>query len=254
MVELVGIGYSPWSHKAKWALEYCGIPFVYREYRPGLGALGLRWRLRRALGKVSVPVLFLDTPLADGKDYVDGSYAIAQWAGGALFAGHDQAAILAWNDRCDRALEHGRARVISALIQSEAGLDEMAEGAAPKALAGAVRPLAKLIASNTLRKYQPAPPREALLEALAMADKARLAPGAYMLGETFSFADIAVACMLEVVEPVGDRFARRGALARAMWRDPELAEAYRDLLGWRDALCERHRAPRPSRRGAKLAP
>lgn len=243
MTELLGISYSPWTHKAKWALQHHLIPFTYREYSPGLGAMGLRWRLRRRKGIVSVPVLF-----ADGIA-VEDSWAIAHWAeqhgsGTPLLA--DIAAMQNWNDRCDAALRYARNRVIMRLIESEPALDEASRGILPASMAGIARPVARAIAKQTLTKYQPAPDRVALTDALDAVERVLGSTHDYLLGD-FSFADIAVATMLEAVEPVGDAYVRRGPASREVWRDEELVARHRRLLTWRDWVCEQRRKPRKKR-------
>ncbi|MBK9071478.1 MAG: glutathione S-transferase N-terminal domain-containing protein [Myxococcales bacterium] len=240
MLELLGISYSPWTHKAKWALQHHQLPFTYREYAPGIGAIGLRWRLRRRTGVVSVPVLFVDGAA------VEDSWAIAQWAeqhgsGAPLFL--DATATKAWHERCDLALQYGRGHVIEKLLRSDAALDEASRGAMPAALARYARPIARAIAKQTQAKYQPAPGRDALIGALAAAEQAVSSTTSFLLGE-FSFADIAVATMLEAVEPVSDTYAKRGPASRAVWRDDELALKHARLLAWRDWVCEQRRQPR----------
>src|SRR6185369_10337053 len=57
MTELIGIPYSPWSEKARWALDVRRVPYVSRLYKPLVGEPMLRLALRRWRGAVSVPVL-----------------------------------------------------------------------------------------------------------------------------------------------------------------------------------------------------
>jgi hypothetical protein len=46
MTELLALPYSPWSEKARWALDVRGVPYDYRRYQPVLGELALRVKLR----------------------------------------------------------------------------------------------------------------------------------------------------------------------------------------------------------------
>jgi glutathione S-transferase len=57
MTELLALPFSPWSEKARWALDARGVPYDYRRYQPILGEPALRAKLRRARGPVTVPVL-----------------------------------------------------------------------------------------------------------------------------------------------------------------------------------------------------
>ena len=74
MRELYEIPFSPWSEKARWALQLCGVPYVSRAYQPLISELKLRRMLKRWGGKVTVPVL------RDGALVIDGSYEIARYA------------------------------------------------------------------------------------------------------------------------------------------------------------------------------
>ena len=55
---LVGESFGPFTQKARWALEFCGVEHTYQEYTPTLSEPGLRLRMRQWSGAVSVPVLF----------------------------------------------------------------------------------------------------------------------------------------------------------------------------------------------------
>ena len=58
---LFGIHYSPWSLRARWALDHHGVDYRYREHTPLLGEWGLRFRSRKRVGSgpVTVPLLVL---------------------------------------------------------------------------------------------------------------------------------------------------------------------------------------------------
>ena len=68
---LIGESFSPWTQKAHWALEHCGVAHRYEEYVPTLHEPRLRWRMRQWSGPMSVPVL-----QAHGQ-WLRGSWAIA---------------------------------------------------------------------------------------------------------------------------------------------------------------------------------
>jgi len=74
MRTLVGEAYSPFSEKARWALDHHRIPYAYREHYPLIGELSLRLRARRLKGRVSTPLLLApEGPVLD-------SFAIAMSA------------------------------------------------------------------------------------------------------------------------------------------------------------------------------
>jgi glutathione S-transferase len=51
---LVGEGFSPWTEKARWALDHHGIRYRCEEYVPLAGEPWLRLRARRFHGRISV--------------------------------------------------------------------------------------------------------------------------------------------------------------------------------------------------------
>ena len=108
MPELLGLPYSPWTEKARWALEARGITYEKRRYAPLTGELGLRRKLGKWSGVVSVPVLTDD----DGRVIGD-SADIARWAdqhgtGPTMFPAGDEAAIEGFIALSDRGLVAGR--------------------------------------------------------------------------------------------------------------------------------------------------
>ena len=66
----------------------------------------------------------------------------------------------------------------------------------------------------------------------------------YLLGDAFSYADIAMALTLQQVHPVDPRYiVRMEGLGPSGMNVPELATRHAGLLAWRDALYARHRRP-----------
>ena len=56
MNELLGLPYSPWSEKARWALDARKVPYKYKVYAPLVGEPALRFKLKKWSGPVSVPL------------------------------------------------------------------------------------------------------------------------------------------------------------------------------------------------------
>ena len=111
MAHLIALSYSPWSEKARWALDHHRVPYRYEEYVPMLGEPLLRLRLRRPTGKVSVPVL-----LDEGRAFTD-SFDIARHAervgsGDPIFPEAVLAEIMRWNERSNAGLAAGRALTV----------------------------------------------------------------------------------------------------------------------------------------------
>ena len=63
----------------------------------------------------------------------------------------------------------------------------------------------------------------------------RAVDGDYLLGR-FSYADIAMAVVLEGIAPMAQVDPPLGPATRRCWSDPALAEEFEDLLHWRQRL------------------
>lgn len=136
---LVGESFSPWTKKARWALEQCGLSFNYTEYTPTISEPGLRWRMRQWSGSVSVPVLFV------GPDVLRGSWKIAghanQESGSHRLGTMDELAD--WDTLSEAALSEGRTRVVRAVLANEAALAEALPPFIPGSLRWPLRFLAR---------------------------------------------------------------------------------------------------------------
>lgn len=251
MLRLYVTPFSPRSEMAKWALDAQGIPYETAGSLPVVGSPDLRLRARRLRGALSGPIA-----VKDGETCV-GPLEVARFGARRsltpIVPVAHLPAIARWADRADRMLRAGRLLALDRVRSDDAALRDLVPPAAP--LRRVAPALGRGGATLWLRRAQAADlevaaPRERLTADL---DRIREAVNAsddgYLVGGAFSFADIAIACALELVEPVGGRFARLGDGARRAWRDPALADAYADLLSWRDRTFERHRevrAPRPA--------
>lgn len=238
--ELLGLPYSPWTERARWALDVRGVAYEKRLYSPLLGEPALRRKLGRWRGVVSVPVLTDD----DG-NVIGDSIAIARWAnergsGPDLFPAELDGAIAKLIEVADRGLGAGRALSLIRLLRDDEGLLEMV----PRALrrVPGARALSAAGVKRTLRKYRGLRDETAARAELAsVLDEVRGAlAGPTLLGGRFTFADIAVAQALAFVEPPAFGL-KLGAATRRSFCDDVLRERYRDLVEWRDALYETYR-------------
>ena len=229
---LIGETFSPWTKKARWALEFCGLSYGYKEYTPTLSEPGLRLRLRQARGRVSVPVLFA------GKQVLRGSWAIANYAQETAGDGRlgDMDTIKPWNDLSESALEEGRTQVVRKIMNNKAALAEGLPGLIPNKLRGPFRFLSYDAVRRLDQKYAhlvtPGALRSALLEtrqALARSSTD------YLLGD-FSYADITMASTVEVFAPIARHDPPLGPATQSCWNNQELIDEFGDLLAWRDRL------------------
>jgi glutathione S-transferase len=245
MPELLGLPYSPWSEKARWALEARGISYAKRLYQPLLGEPGLRKKLGKWRGTVSVPVLTTD----DGEVIAD-SAAIARWAdhhgsGPTLFPAEHDAAIVAFDALAERGMAIGRALSLTRLLDEPAGIAEMVPRSL-RSIPGA-RWIAKRGVARTRRKYRgETDPLVARAQLAGVLDELRASrAGRPTLLGTFTFADIAATQILAFVEPPAFGL-KLGDGTRRSFIDDELRARFADLVTWRDGIYQHHR-PQPER-------
>ncbi|MBT8493280.1 MAG: glutathione S-transferase, partial [Deltaproteobacteria bacterium] len=226
---LYGISYSPWSERARWALDHHGIEYRARDYVAMLSEPLLRLRTRAFTGKMTAPVLLT----ADG--VIRDSVEIARWADRQgrsvpLFPAGHEAAVDGWIERSNRLLEAGRALSTQRTRADEEALASMVP--APKKLRKRLLFVGKLGALYLARKYDfEGLPREQLLVSLRKeldALRDGLDGKAHLIGDELSFADISCACALQFVEPVDDQWIKLGYHARRTMCSPAMAREYSD--------------------------
>jgi glutathione S-transferase len=253
MAELLGIPYSPWSEKARWALDARHVPYRDVTYAPLIGEPMLRVKVGKWTGPVSVPVLTAD----DGRVIPD-SADIARWAdtrgeGPELFPAELAAKVDDFVALSERGLAAGRGLSLVRMLEDDEALSEMVPKPLRKPLGRTGVRIAAMGIKRTLRKYGADGSDRAAheRELAAVLDELRAALGraptnggkAKTLLGRFTFADVAMAQVLAFVEP--PRFGLRiGRASRRSFTDPGMRERYADLVTWRDALYEAHRPRR----------
>ncbi|APR87512.1 Glutathione S-transferase family protein [Minicystis rosea] len=249
MTELLGISFSPWTEKARWALDARRVPYRFRHYQPLLGEPALRLKLRQLAGRVSVPVLTTD----EGRAIAD-SAEIARWADGrgegpALFPAGHEAAMARFIALSERALAAGRTLSLTRMLQDDEALAEMVPGPIRRALGPFAAKMGAFGVARTQRKYGgsrrdlDAARRELLAdldELRAALAEAPSGDGPKTLLGHFSFADIAMAQTLAFGDPPASGL-KLGPASRRSFSDPELRDRYGDLLAWRDELYRTYR-------------
>lgn len=245
MRTLVGLGYSGWTEKARWALDHHRLPYQYREHIPLVGELRLRLHAPRGQ-RGTVPLLLEDSGATMG------SYAIAQRAeregkGAPLFPAASLPEIEQWEQLSDAILRVGRAYMVQRLMQFPEAQAESLPPFIPGFARGRLTPMARMAASFLATKHEAMPDPEAALLATVVPGlerlRAALQGGRFLIG-TFSYADIAMALTLQSIQPVDELFIPLGPGRRKAWTHPALAERFADLIRWRDQLyTERRPAP-----------
>jgi glutathione S-transferase len=240
-LHLVGLHHSPWTERARWALDHHVIAHTYEEYRPILGELGLRVRTRALRGKLTVPVLFApDAIVRESLGIV--RYADLHGRSHALVPSELERDVLAWNERAEAAFAAGRGLYIRALTSDPTAVEEMAPKAIPATLRGGAARMGMALfkRKHDLARRSMAGDEAAIASAL---DALRAAlRGDYVLGR-FTLADLAMALTLQHVFPVSDAYIHLTDAERRCAEHNELAHRYRDIVAWRDMIYARHRRP-----------
>lgn len=243
-VTLIGLAYSPWTEKARWALEHHGIPYQYEEHLILFGLPRLAWATRTSPLRATVPVLL--TP----EGAIFDSFAIARWAsrnggtGASLFPAREEAEISAWNARSERACEAGRVCVTAKVLADPDAQVEALPDFIPRFSRRALRGMARFGAAYLKWEFDyherdVAQARERL-RGIYQELRAALGGRETILPDGFSMADIAMGVTLQWISPRAQGRARLKPATRKAWSDPELAREFADLVEWRDRLFDRH--------------
>jgi glutathione S-transferase len=248
---LWGLSVSPWTEKARWALDHHGVAYRYREHTPLLGEPALRWRTRgRAPGtRATVPFLISE------RERITDSNAIARHAeqigqGAPLFPAEHREAIESWQREVEATMHAARVLVVQALVDNADAQVETLPPQIPGPLRRPLRPLARAGARFLARKHDAGPQRVAdslrTLEQFAERVRAQLDGHQYLVGDRFTWADISAAMVVNGFSGgVPGRLEKLPASKRT-WTQPELVERFADLIAWRDQLYGEHR-PRSAR-------
>jgi len=242
MPTLVALSYSPWSERARWALDHCELTYHEKEYLPLLMAPWLRWKTGRWRGRVSVPVLLAERVLTDS--YEIARHAHAQQPGRGLMPLSLEAPIRDFTDRLEQAMSAGRVLLMDRMSRNRTARIENLPGFFPGFLRPHGDPVARWVLARLRSKYGITPgdtssSREVLRDALAFS-ASRLARAECIL-DAFSFADMVLAGLLQFVEPVADTYITLGPASRQCWRDEAFASQFNGLIDWRDRLYARYR-------------
>jgi glutathione S-transferase len=192
---------SHFNEKARWALDYKRIPHERRSVFPGTQML--RAPLLRG-GTSTVPVIDLD-----GKRIGDSSRIIEElerrWPDPPLYPDDpdERRKALEIEDFFDEHCAHEIRRALFDELLREPELMAEAAGTDSRRGAGVLRPLFPLVNRAVRSKYTITP--EATAEARRTVEaamdrlEAELGPSGYLVGDSFSVADLTAAAILSVI-------------------------------------------------------
>ena len=231
-IHLYAIYYSPWSERARWALDHHRVAYRYHEHVPMLGEPILRLRAR-GRSKATVPLLVDGSgSYADSIDIIERADAIG--TGAPLVP--DSAALREMRDFIEPGLAAARALVVGAMLDDPEALREAAMAISPKSVAGLLRPVAamgtRFIAKKYASKIESPEANEATLEGVLTELRERLGGRETVDPAGFSALDIVAASLLQGRDASGASPHAHGDTARV---DAGAAVRGRSLTSWRGA-------------------
>ncbi|TNE87906.1 MAG: glutathione S-transferase family protein [Deltaproteobacteria bacterium] len=236
MATLYYLPHSPWSERARWALDTCGIDREERVYVSRFGAPWLRLKLRRFAKPITMPLMLVHGQV------LDDSLDIARWAdaraSAGLFPDAHAAEVAAWHGLADRVLAAGRRRTTRLVRADPAAIKATAAKTLP---GGGLLPgfVLQETADWLLAKYahleEDTDDEAILVEGLERLTAA-IADGEYLVGGQRTWADIAMATGLGFIDPHPSMQPHVPAAALPHWRAPALAERFPEALAWRDRI------------------
>jgi glutathione S-transferase len=244
---LWSLSYSPWSDRARWALQHCRIDYRRIAYQPLLGEPAMRMRTGNWSGPVSVPVMQTDEGvLTDSLEIC--RYADEHRAEGVqtLFPAGSEDEIQRMHACSEAALAAGRTLGLRRILEEHRdALDAFVPPTLAKVLGRGGRSIAAMGIRRTIRKYahlEPANLEGTLIELLDTLSEAIAAGTKHddrptTLLPSFSFADITMAVGLSFIVPPKSHLklnehSRRGYTWSAH------PPGYEHVFAWRDAHFE----------------
>ncbi|KAF0686132.1 Aste57867_22097 [Aphanomyces stellatus] len=250
-LELISLSVSPYSLTARWALNYCGVPFKVTPYEPILGELGLRLRLLwrgYVAWKVTVPVLLTD------KSVLPSTFDIALYAHEASPDRHfldDVDAVRMWDTRYQRMLSRFR-HLLMTDVQAH---PDLAIEYAPPALRQHAPSVASVFASVGVSvfnwKYSAesaATNADVVRDTLVLMQKT-LATQPFLLGDHFTYADMLMAVAIDLLVP-GPQSTVQGKRKDLMLARG-LADGFDDVVAWKTSIFDRYFTETPSKSTAR---
>jgi glutathione S-transferase len=249
--QLISLPGSPWSERASFAIYVAGlseevkiVPYVDFVDELYLRYISGRWNFSQ---NVTVPVL----RLADGSTIND-SLDIAKWA---AMKSNGKLKIPD-NDRLQHVV-----RVTESILSAsrfrgfnrvrESGVFDAQDLPSPLRLLpdSFNRSIVRLLFGSLLRKHSdPTWTMESALAQMRSGLKElesilKESGGEYFEKDEFSLADVIASSAMGFVAPLPNGHSRTGPNFGKCWVEPEVAEEFKDLVAWRDALYVARRGP-----------
>jgi glutathione S-transferase len=217
---------SPWCERVRWTFKFKGVPLERQTYQPGPVD---EQKVKKLTGQAQVPVL-----LVDGKAIPDSGEILA-WLESyksepSLLpkSERERAEVMMWEELMDGVLgPHARLLLIGHFVQaSDPELQKAGQYFAQKC------------------QYSPYAEEHANVKVERVLNilKHALDERQYLVGDSFSLADVTAASMLLLVNPPPDELFLFPPAMRPMYTLPITQNAaYSPVLAWRDEMYRKHR-------------
>lgn len=224
-VRLIQIHASPWSERARWGFEFKGVPYTKQDYQIGAG----EEELQNQTGQAQVPVLVVNgTVIPDSTEILN--WLEKHKPEPVLLPRSDKehAQVMVWEELMDWVFgPQGRLLAIGRLLRSD-------DTQMPS------------VGQFFSRKYQYSPYAEGHAKAavgrILTILMHTLTDREYLVGNSFTRADLTTAAILAVVNPPPDELFLFPAPLREAFTDPVALEpAFAKVFAWRDRMYRKHR-------------
>jgi glutathione S-transferase len=224
-IKLINMYASPWAERVRWALALKGVPYEKQDYRPGADEEAVK----KLTGQAQVPVLLVNgTVIPDSTAILDWLEQFKPKPALLPASEQDRAQVTLWEELMDGVLgPQARMLVVGHFLRSDQ--PEVQQGG-----------------HYFAQKYQHSPYAEehakATVERILTVLKHALAGRQYLVGKTFSRADIITASMLLLVNPPPDDLFLFPAAMRPLYTMPQTRDAaFAPIFAWRDEMYRKHR-------------
>lgn len=239
---------SPWSERARWALDLSGMSYDTIVFTPLISNPYARWLSRNVNRKLTIPLAVSDR--GKEKTILQDSLEIARYSNTKrlndredLFPAKHANEIITWHNLSESLLDILRIRANPRMKDSrELQLNNLPP-IIPKIAKPLFLPLSRYALDYFEKKYplQSGDHQNILHDGLERIRTAlKNSTSGYILDQ-FSFADITVAVIFQAISPGDNRFVPIEDAMRECWKDQDLILQYGDLLEWRDTLYAKHR-------------
>ena len=241
-IKFVNIALSPWSEKARWAMDYTETHYQSIPFTPMITNLKARYLSKNFTSELTIPIA------VDGQQILNDSFEIAKNTNNKtqnknLFPAGYREELSSWNELSEQLLKITRIRVIPRMKANKHLMLALLPSFIPDWLKPFMGAIAKKSLDDLAKKY-PVDDQASEKQLKDGLNRLRTAlkesGGGYILGG-FSYADICMSVVFQFIFPVENELFPIDDLVRETWVDESIKEEFSDLIAWRDFIYRQHR-------------